>query len=81
VVVKAARDGHDMRFDIPVIGAGTLPALKRARVSALAFQARRTILLDRERVIATANRLGLALVALATDLPPAPTRPADGGGG
>lgn len=80
VVVKAARDGHDMRFDIPVIGAGTLPALKRARVSALAFQARRTILLDRERVIAAANRLGLALVALATGLPPAPTRPAGGGG-
>jgi DUF1009 family protein len=80
VVVKVARDGHDMRFDIPVIGAGTLGPLKRARVSALAFQARRTILLDRERVIAAANRLGLALVALATELPPAPTRPADGRG-
>ncbi|MDD5706354.1 MAG: UDP-2,3-diacylglucosamine diphosphatase LpxI [Kiritimatiellae bacterium] len=75
VVVKVARDGHDMRFDIPVIGARTVPVLRRARVSALAFEARRTILLDREAVIAAANRLGLAIVSLQTSLPPAPTRP------
>ncbi len=75
VVVKTARNGHDMRFDIPVIGAGTLPVLRRAGIRALAFQARRTILLDRERVIAAANRQNMALVALETDLPPAPTRP------
>ena len=75
VVVKVARAGHDMRFDIPVIGAQTMRVLRRARVSALAFQAGRTIFLDQEKVIAEANRLGMSIVALETTLPPAPTRP------
>ena len=75
VVVKVARDGHDMRFDIPVIGAQTLRVLRRARIRALAFQSRRTLLLDREAVLAGANRCGLAIVSLAHDQPAAPTRP------
>lgn len=75
VVVKVAREGHDMRFDIPVIGSGTLKVLQRMRVGAIAFQARRTMLLDRDAVISAANRLGIAIIALETDLPAAPTRP------
>jgi hypothetical protein len=74
VVVKVAKNGHDMRFDIPVIGAQTIPMLKRARISALAFQARRTVLLEREEVVAAADRLGIALVAIDSGLPPAPVR-------
>ena len=77
VVVKVAKDGHDMRFDLPVVGAQTLPILKRTRVSALAFQARRTVLLEREQVVAAADRLGIALVALDSGLPPAPVRVSD----
>ena len=49
--------------------------MKKAGVSALAFQAQRLMLLDREEVIAFANRHGIAIVGFATDLPPAPTRP------
>lgn len=75
VVVKVAKDCHDMRFDIPVIGAGTIPLLRRAHISALAFQAGRTILLDRDAVLNAAKRLGIAIVALKSDLPYAPTRP------
>ncbi|MGI6494521.1 MAG: LpxI family protein [Kiritimatiellia bacterium] len=76
VVVKVARIGHDMRFDIPVIGAKTLAVIRKAGVTALAFQARRTIFLDREKVIAGANRSGIALVALDdSQFPPAPLRP------
>ena len=75
VVVKAARVGHDMRFDIPVIGAKTLRRLVLSRVSCLAFQAGRTILLDREEVVRGADRHGIAIVSLETDLPAAPTRP------
>ncbi len=75
VVVKAAREGHDMRFDIPVVGAKTLRVLRRCHISALAFQAGRTILLDREEVLREADRLGIAIEAIRTELPPAPTRP------
>lgn len=64
VVVKVAKQGHDMRFDIPVIGERTLKKLKKAQATVLAVEARRTILLDKDSVIAQANRQGLCLVAV-----------------
>lgn len=75
VLFKAAREGHDWRFDIPVVGLKTLKTMKSAGVTALAFQAGRLLLLDREDVIAYANRRGIAIVGMPTELPPAPTRP------
>jgi len=75
VLFKAAREGHDMRFDIPVVGLKTLKTMKRAGVTALAFQAGRLILLDREAVIDFADRHNMAIVGVETNLPPAPLRP------
>jgi len=75
VVVKVAKAGHDMRFDIPVIGARTLPVLRRARISAISFQAGRTILLDRDELLAAARKWGIAIVAVDSGLPAAPVRP------
>ena len=75
VLVKGAREGHDMRFDIPVVGLKTLKVMRRAGVTALAFQAGRLLLLDREKVLSFADRYGIAIVGIATDLPPAPLRP------
>mgnify|MGYP000655917874 FL=1 len=63
VAVKCAKRGHDMRFDIPVIGAGTLRTLRRIRAAALAIEAGRTIVLERDAVIRAADRAGLCLVA------------------
>lgn len=64
VVVKVAKRGHDMRFDIPVIGMRTFKMLKKAKISCLAVEAGRTILLERERLVATADKLGMAFVAI-----------------
>jgi hypothetical protein len=64
VAVKWSKPGHDIRFDIPVIGTKTLKRLKKAGVSALAVQAGYCILLERERVIETANEQGLCIVAM-----------------
>lgn len=64
VVVKVAKRGHDMRFDIPVVGRHTLKTLARAGVTALAMEAERTILLEQEAVLEEADRMGLALVAV-----------------
>ena len=75
VLFKAAREGHDWRFDIPVVGLKTLKTMKRAGVTALAFQAGRLILLDRAAVIEYANRRGMAIVGVDSGLPPAPVRP------
>lgn len=63
VVVKVAKQGHDMRFDIPVIGEHTLKSLRRAGATAMAVEARRTILLDREEIVRLADRHGLCIVA------------------
>jgi len=75
VIFKGAREGHDMRFDVPVMGLKTVKTMKSAGVTALAFQAKRQIVLDMEAVVSYANRHGIALVGMKTDLPPAPTRP------
>ncbi len=75
VIFKAAREGHDMRFDIPVVGMKTLRVMKRSGATALAFQAGRLVLLDRESVIEFANKNDIAIVGLPTALEPAPLRP------
>ena len=75
VMVKVAKDGHDMRFDIPVFGEHTVRLCHRCGVSAVAFQANRLVMIDRPRVVGLADRYGMALVGLPTDLPPAPLEP------
>ena len=64
VMVKVAKQGHDMRFDIPVIGERTIKKCKKAGIKALALEAGRTILLDREQVIAAAERTNISLVSV-----------------
>ena len=64
VVVKVAKTGHDMRFDIPIVGARTLKILKRARASVLAVEADRTILLGRGSLALQADRAGISFLAV-----------------
>jgi DUF1009 family protein len=64
VVVKVAKRGHDMRFDIPVVGEHTFKVLKKVKAGVLAVEAGRTILLDRQALVAEADRLGIAFVAV-----------------
>ena len=68
VVFKGAKDGHDMRFDIPAFGMKTLEFLRKMRVSAFAFQAGRMILLDREEVLRKAGKWGISLVSIDSGL-------------
>jgi hypothetical protein len=63
VVVKVARADQDLRFDLPTIGPDTLDALRDARATAMALDAERSLLLDRERFVAGADALKLAVVA------------------
>jgi UDP-2,3-diacylglucosamine hydrolase len=63
VAVKVAKLGHDMRFDIPIVGERTFKMLKKAKTSCLAVEANRTILLAREALVREADRLGIAFVA------------------
>ena len=72
VVAKGAKAGHDMRFDIPVVGLRTLRLLRRSRVAALGLQAGRVILLERDEILAYAERHGIAIEAVESGLPHAP---------
>lgn len=71
VLVKVAKPSQDMRFDVPTIGVGTVETLHAAGGRAIAIEADRTIVLDRPTVVATANRLGIAIVALQGEQIPA----------
>jgi len=64
VIVKVPKVGHDMRFDIPVVGAKTFKVMRRAKVSCLAIEAGKTILLEKEKLIELANRYNMAFVAV-----------------
>ena len=64
VVVKVAKPMQDPRFDAPAIGPETLSALIDAGAAALAFEARRTLVLARERLAETADEHGVALLGV-----------------
>ncbi|MFT5127584.1 MAG: DUF1009 family protein [Rhodothermales bacterium] len=61
-VVKLAKPGQDMRFDVPCIGMRTVESLIEAEAAALAVEVGRTLLLERDKVITALNKAGIALV-------------------
>ncbi len=61
-VVKVAKPGQDMRFDVPVVGVATIEAMQAAGATALSIDAGRTLVLDGDRVFARANDAGLAII-------------------
>jgi DUF1009 family protein len=63
-VVKVAKPQQDMRFDVPTIGMNTIRTMHEAGGRVLAVESDRTILLEREEVVALAERLGITIVAL-----------------
>jgi DUF1009 family protein len=67
VVVKTAKRGHDMRFDIPVVGTHTLRQLRKARAAVLAVEAGRCILLERELLVRSADRHNMTLTAVTAE--------------
>jgi len=68
-LVKRAKPGQDLRFDLPAIGPGTLRAMLEARVTALAFEAHCTIILDREELVRLADTNAIPVVAIGPDGP------------
>ena len=64
VVVKVSKPGQDMRFDVPVVGLSTIEQMKSAGATALAVDAGRTLLFDREKLIELADAAGIAIEAI-----------------
>ncbi|MDD2706512.1 MAG: UDP-2,3-diacylglucosamine diphosphatase LpxI [Verrucomicrobiae bacterium] len=64
VAVKLTKEGQDMRFDIPCIGCETIETLKKAGIKALAIEAGRTLLLEKDELLRAADEAGMAVEAL-----------------
>ncbi len=62
-VVKVAKPNQDMRFDVPVIGQATVETMLRAGATCLSIEAGRTLLFDRDSLLAAANHAGIAILA------------------
>lgn len=62
VVVKVSKPLQDLRFDVPVVGPDTLEALKEVKARVLAVEAGKSIILNREEIIADADGAGISIV-------------------
>lgn len=63
-LVKVARGREHLLFDVPVIGAATVPVLVETGTRAVAVEAGKTLLLDREELLRAADAAGVAIVGL-----------------
>lgn len=61
-LVKVAKPDQDMRFDVPAFGPLTVRTLADAGGAVIAYEARRTLLLDAEEAIALADARGVAII-------------------
>lgn len=67
VVVKAAKKGQDMRFDVPAVGPRTVETMAGNGARTLAVEADRAILLDGEELIALARRHDITVIGYTGD--------------
>jgi len=65
VAVKSAKANHDMRFDIPCIGAKTFETCAAARIAVLALESGKTLLLERDQCeeLARKNKISVTTIA------------------
>lgn len=62
VAVKVAREKHDLRFDIPCLGPKTLEICASVKISALALEAGKTLLLEEELCAQLARKHKISLI-------------------
>ena len=62
VAVKVAREKHDLRFDIPCLGARTLETCAAAKIAVLALEPGKTLLLEREACAGLAKKHKISVV-------------------
>jgi DUF1009 family protein len=61
-VIKVAKPGQDMRFDVPVVGLPTVAVMAECKATALSITAGRTLLFDREKMLLDADAAEIAIV-------------------
>jgi len=68
VVIKVAKPGQDLRFDVPSVGVGTIKVMADAGCSVLAVEAGKTLIFERERMVREADARNICI--LGCECPP-----------
>lgn len=63
MLVKVAKPNQDMRFDVPTVGPETIANLARHGAKMLVIEAGKTIIVDRDVLLAASEREGLVVVS------------------
>ena len=66
-LVKRASTPQDMRMDVPTVGVQTIEKLAASGAGCLCLEAGQVIMLEKEKVIAAANKAGIAVVGRAAE--------------
>ncbi len=66
-LVKVSHGRGHLLFDVPVVGLSTIETMKETGTTALAIDADRTLLLDKEEMIRRANEAGITIAAYAAE--------------
>ncbi|HCJ66837.1 MAG TPA: DUF1009 domain-containing protein [Elusimicrobia bacterium] len=64
IVVKVARPKQEMRFDPPVVGLKTLKILKKVKARVLVCEAKKTLILEKEKFLKEAEKNNLSVVCI-----------------
>ena len=64
IVLKFSKKDQDVRFDIPVVGMRTLSLIKKIHAKALALEAGRVIILDKEGFLRDAEKHSIAVLGI-----------------
>ena len=68
VVVKTSKPGQDLRFDMPAVGAETIRLMLGSDISVLAIEAGKTVVFDKEEMIALADTHHMTIIAVDDDI-------------
>lgn len=67
VVVKVAKPGQDLRFDVPAFGPDTLKVMHEHGCHALAVEAGLTLMLERDKLAQLAREFGISIYGVRND--------------
>ena len=66
-VVKVSKPNQDFRFDIPCVGMRTIESCAAGKIAVLAIEAGSSLLLNRDKVLNTANKQGLCVIVVSSN--------------
>jgi len=67
VVIKVAKPGQDLRFDVPAFGPDTLEAMHESGCRALVVEAESTLMLERHKIGDLATQYGISIYGMNQD--------------